>query len=671
MEAEPPKPAESTPSSAGEGTAPGSDERSPETSLSWPPPGLGGSQGEAWSMLAVAGVGGALLAFPLLWAIARAQPFWSMGPFGRPWWILPITSLAGLAVLGNFFWRLFLLLRASAKGADRGYGIRMLLQVAADGRGDTGFLLQGARYYSGLGSGTRRGLLNLRLWGVYLYLAGALWVPIGCALSLILAARGVFSTSGVWMVTLAPAGILAVAGMACRTAEETTVRKARRRWFAARSQERELEEEVEDWNRSFLERQPPEGLGIGDRGAGGSFRRARWGVVLVALVIAVPSLTLAATTLVGPVVGSVALPQLPAQAERLAAVESYRRLQVEKDPEISPVEAGEALNALIHVGREGPRTDLEVPPVRRYESGWFPEERPEDVSAGLGRYFAELLVDRWDAGEISQEEWGYLRSVAAHPAHGEVTILARAPEIDVASTRWRTPFPDSLTIASLPFSRVGVVRSAAYARVGRAVVAAEEGRMEDAERELREMVSAGLLLADQGPSLLDNLVGAVMARTAARNLTELYRATGREDRAERMDWVLASAQNAARMVTEASGTGSVETRLRELPKVVQDEDARLGLRWEHFFHTNTVASCLNLHTAVFGPGESYEEWLEASREDLVQGPGDEALFELGRRGYLGTAPTGAVARVIGGVFSLTLGGGSDLTSCSVLINALD
>lgn len=671
MEAESPKSDGPPPPSAGVAAPAEPGDGPPEPPLSWPPPGLGGSQGEAWSMLTVAAVGGGLLALPLLWAVAREQPFWSLGPFGRPWWILPATSVGGLVLLGNFFWRLFLLLRAAAKGADRGYGVRMLLQVAADGRGDTGFLFQGARYYSDLSPATRRGLLGLRLWGVYLYLAAALWVPMGCALSLALAARGLFSTGGAWMTTLAPAGILAAAGLACRAAEEVTLRRARRAWFAARSEDRELEREVEEWNREFGRRQPAEALGIGDRGAGRSFRLGRWGVVVLGLLVAVPGLTLAAAGVLGPLVATVALPRFSTVQERLGAVEPLRSLRVPADPEISPVEAGEALQVILHVGRPTPGTELDLPPVRAYERAWIPDPAPEAVPTSDARYFDEELIGRWAAGEIGPEEWAYLRELAAHPAHGELTVLARSPEIDVVSTRWKLPFPDSLTPASLPVPRLTGLREAAYARVARAVVAAEEGRVADADRALQEVISAGLLLAGGSPTLIDNLVGTLVARNAGAGLEDLYRATGRDDAADRLEWVMASAREAALMVSEASGGASLETRLREMPRTVRAAGAASGLRWEYFNLTNTVASCLNLHTAVFGPGESYREWLEGSREVLVRWPGEEALFELGRRGYLGAAPGSGPSRVIRGLFTLTLGHRDEAGSCSVLATGLD
>lgn len=672
MDESAPQPAGLGPPSSGVVRAAAPDEKAPGPLLRWPPPELEGLQGESWRLLVEGAVGAGLLVIPLLWTVARDQPFWSLGPFGERWWILVVVLAAALAILGGFFWRAVLALRTAARGADGGYGLRLLLQVAADQRRDTGFLIQGARYYAGLGPGTRRGVLNLRLWGVHFYLVAVSWVPVGWTLALLFAARGSAASEEVaWMVALAPAAVLAVAGMACRTAEETTVRRARRAWFKARAREGSLGKEAEEWNRDFQEGQAPEALGIGDRGAAGSFRMARAGVLLLAAVVAIPIVTLGLTEVIGPVVASVGLPSLPTVQTRMASVPALRPLGVEADPGISPREAGEALNVILYVGGETPRSELELPPVRRYDDDWIP--RPPEGVPGRGepRYFAEDLIGRWAAGEIGPEEWTYLRRVASHPAHEELSLLARAPGIDVTVTRWRLPLPDTVTVPLMPIPRLAGLRKASYARVARAVVAAEDGRLDEADMALREVVSAGVLLADEGPTLLDNLVGVVVARTASRSLEDLYRATGRGARADRLAWALASADTAAAVLVRGSAEPSPESRLREMPELVLAGEGAPGLRWERFFLTNTVASCLNLHTAVFGPGEAYGKWLAAARTSLVHGPGDEALFELGRRGYLGAASRSRLARTVGGFFALTLGAGSDTGSCSVLITGLD
>jgi hypothetical protein len=59
-----------------------------------------------------------------------------------------------------------------------------------------------------------------------------------------------------------------------------------------------------------------------------------------------------------------------------------------------------------------------------------------------------------------------------------------------------------------------------------------------------------------------------------------------------------------------------------------------GMRWEFIPSVTTGASFTNLNRAVFGPGEEFDIWLQTAHDELVQNPGEEALFELMKMGYL-------------------------------------
>ena len=93
---------------------------------------------------------------------------------------------------------------------------------------------------------------------------------------------------------------------------------------------------------------------------------------------------------------------------------------------------------------------------------------------------------------------------------------------------------DGMTVLELPWPRYGAVRSAGLAKVAHAAVAMSRGRADEAERSLHELISAGFLLVDEGPTLVDNLMGIALVNMGGDALEELHRKTGREQEAERI-----------------------------------------------------------------------------------------------------------------------------------------
>ena len=193
------------------------DGQAPSTgsSLRWPPPGLERLQGDVWNIVRSGTLAVLILVFPLL-SISLRQDFWSLGPLGRAWWIILITTGVGMGLvletfvalfrllrraslgpLGRAWWiilittgvgmglvletfvALFRLLRRASKAVERGYRWRTVAQVACDERRDTGFLLLGARWYVVFEEKQRSRVAGLRLMGAGLQLASILWLAAG------------------------------------------------------------------------------------------------------------------------------------------------------------------------------------------------------------------------------------------------------------------------------------------------------------------------------------------------------------------------------------------------------------------------------------------------------------------------------------------------------------
>jgi hypothetical protein len=637
----------------------------PPTTLSWPPPGLERLQGGLWRVIGISWVGSLVLVLPLLWALAVEQPFYSLGPFEDNWELgLGIAALGAVVVILGFG-LCFGLMRAAARGADLGYGTLTILEVASDSRHDTGFLIQGKRHFSSLDPDNLAIIVRARLRGAALLLVGAVWLVVGFGLAVILAARGFTTPSGIWLLTIGPSALAAAVGLVFLGRQNSSVRGAIGSWQAQEGVDRVRAESIA-WSERLDAAGDAVVLGSGTKGEGARFRTGAAAVVALFLIGFVPTMTIGVTTAVGPILAEIAVPSFLSVQEMAGAAEALRRYRVEPEESASADEAGAALQNIAFVGDEATPEAWERGPTNRYAQGWFPDPDffPDPFSETVAR---DLL--RMPLADFSPEEQAALRQAASHPAHAEFERLARAELVDVVSGRWTLPFPDSLTFQALPWPRFPEFRTAGLAQVAKASVELSSGRQADAEQTLRELISTGFLLVDQGPTLLDNLMGVVLANMGGDALEEYYRRIGRPADAEALAFARSAAVGAARRARAGMIPEDIHALLQGVPDLVETGDALRGLRWEYFAAFNMLSPCINLHKMVFGPDETYDEWRERARDTLVRVPGERELFDLAESGVLGSGGQeleGFFARFL----SLTLGSGGAPGSCASLIASL-
>lgn len=633
----------------------------------WPPPDLARIQGELWEIVRIGTLGSLILVLPLLWMVATEQEFWSLGPFGRSAWVPVVTTGVGLLLVLAAFRGLFRVLGRAAEAADREYGRLTLLEVVADQSRDTGFLAQGARHYGELDVEARNRLIRQRILSALAYLGATLWVPVGFAGGVLLAARAgeALSATTIWLVTLVPSAVLMVAGFVPRVLEERAVSAARARW---NRRDGTAGAGAGDEIREWLERLGPSAATLGiDPGKPDRGLVLRSGAVIalvIFLFVAVPVLSLAFATTLGPQVADLAVPDFTGIREDAAATTALRRLRLEPDPRISAREAGEALNALAYVGSGPNAGGLLLAPSRTHAAPWFPED--PDLGALVPAAWVMDVLERARRG-LDPAELHYLERLASHDGQIEMGILARAEQADVAGTRWKLPFPDTLTLLTLPVPSYRSVREGGYARVGKAAWELSQGKAGAAEESLREVVSAGLLLMDEGPVLADALAGMSLVNTGADGLEILYRVTGREEDAEGLRWARAAAGRAGALGLVGRPGRDVEGSVREVSAIVVDPEALRGLRWNAVGVFHTLSPCINLHKVVFGPGADYDAWLTRARDDLVRFSSEEELFRLARGGWLGSGADVAESDVLGRLLLASLGGSRGSGSCAALV----
>ncbi len=630
--------------------------------LSWPPPGLGRVQGELLAALTVTGLGGIVVVAPLLWAVAAEQAPWSLGPWGGAWWFPAVTTGFGLLLLFAGFTLLFRVFVAGRKAVRGGHDRRTVWLAAADWRRDTGFLIQGARMYSELSPGTRRTIVSTRLWGARLFLFAALWLPVSFAVTVLLATRGWMTPGLMIALTLAPTLLAALGGVIALGYGRLHLTRTGRAWEKRPEVAEERRAQIADW-RQDMESLPAEGRPALAPGGGGAFRLAPALVVGLFFVVLFPVTALLVAASVGPIVGGLAVPHYAGLQERGAAAEPLRTFRLDPDPAITPEAAGRAVHVLAHVGGSDVQ-ELEASPERRYAEGWFPADAP----AGFGPTTPpDILMERAVAG-LDDAERAYLERVAAHPAHQEIALLARASGADLAGARWSDPLPGNAAYLELPMPRLRPLREGADAHLARAALQVDAGDAEGAAETVRAVISAGLLLTDEGPSLTDNVVGVMIAESGADALEALYRATGQEERATSIGWARESALRASALMAPVGGDRELSGQLRGFSAMVTAPNSLRGLRWEQYALVNTIAPCLNLHSVVFGPGEEHRRWQESARNLMVRYPSEEQLFDVVDRGWFGGRGGAEDRSWMARFLSFTLGGGDVRAGCTDLVD---
>lgn len=597
--------------------------------LRWPPPGLERMQGDLWTVVVRSGLAGIFLVLPLLFATTYPQDLATLGPFADAWWVPVVLATVGLAFAIDAFVRLARLLRRGQRAVGRGYAARTVMEVVIDRRRDMGFLMRGARHFSVLEKPERDVLVTLRMLTPSLYAAAGVWMCLALALGLVMAARGWMGPGALAVATLVPAGVLYLFGAITGLTEDARVRRARKAWHAHPWEDDLDPERVRAWEEAAHGPGRPEA----ERATAASVRalgRLSIATSVGAAMVFLPVLLLLPAAAIGPALARVSVPEYQGIQRRAAELEAYRVYRVEVDPSVTPGEAGRLLQNLAYVGSVEPIPPGELEPPLRIEAPWLPATGGTNPSGVPPARWHDTLF-AVAAAAPSTELRAYLASIAGHRARADLSRLAGAGRIDAAGGRWEEA-------AGVPVSRLAGLRPGAHAHIAAAAHELIRGRPAEAESLLRELVSVGFLLADQGPTLMDNLVGHSMIREGGLALEQLYRVTNRPLLAEEIQEAKASAKRTAARIRLARPASS-EALARMLPELVLDPGTVRGLAWESFALMATTAPCMNLNRVVFGPGDDYRAFVSRAREALVRWPSEAGMFELAARGFLGSMST--------------------------------
>ena len=307
-----------------------------------------------------------------------------------------------------------------------------------------------------------------------------------------------------------------------------------------------------------------------------------------------------------------------------AIAERARSFALPKDPSITPMQAGQAFNALTLPLKDEARAFPRRPGGHAGAFPWdslpiTPEMFVRERWGGNGGLSSEVFAAV--ARGISPQERAYLRAVATAPEWRMFNTVARAPAVDFAGGHFILPFPGSARWAEFPIIGTRSARELAQASIARAAWFMSTKQIDSAEATLRGTVSLGFAFIDNANTLLDQLIGAVVVGTGRDALLKFYTATGNP---------LAQHPGLSPVpkFDVPAGKKLPTSELRRLKiATVNDPTVPRGVRMETL-RTLSLASCGSVKELLFGANDDVTLAIARAKQSLGRYPSEKALVEL-------------------------------------------
>jgi serine/threonine protein kinase len=593
--------------------------------LEWPPPGLE----RAASRLRL------VLRILLLGSLGFAIPVVLLSVFDRESFVRqslpPTLVLLGLTIVG------YITFVAGLEGARRiildarkaiawGYGWGTVIEAMADTRGDTGALMAGGREYAELTPETRNAMRRNRLIAAACRVAAVFAPVLGYLAGLLFFAGSTNGPAIVLWSSLLLSFTLIGAARAAVWHEDRAMAPSRQRIRTAATRAEGFQKIAEAWTATFEQVRIGQSLGPGAAKGRRAFSIGAASTAVVAAAAgALVIMVLVLTSIMG-IAAEVAVPKFGATRVKIGKVQRLAAYRVVPDSTITALRAGQALHAIVRNGPGGVLNEFEKPPVISIP--------PQPSSARVGNDPFEK-DGGWTRAAFRKARLGFsvverdfLRAIADNSALEEFRLLARAPALDFTAAYWDLGGADGPSAwYQLPLPRLEFLRTAVNANAAQAALDFTAGRTPEAERRLKENISAGFLMMQHGRIPLLNLVGANMVAGARTSLAALYEVTGRTREAQAMS----AEEDPEITLVDDAGRGTLDEVTRMLGRVILDEREALGLRWEMLLGTYVWIGCTDLHQVLFGLDSLNIATLASARESLVRTQSDSLLFELVQR----------------------------------------
>jgi hypothetical protein len=601
--------------------------------LEWPPPGLDALHGRLPMLSLLVGAAGVLILIAVMPLLLRGT---AIGYAFRSFvsLLLLVAGAAGLVLLAVAARQALRLGRAASRAAAAGFAWLTIVETLADRHGDTGALIAGAREYAILPASRRAALRRARLRRESLLVVGAALPAPVLALAVVAGSWGLVGAGATWVAVALPAGC--VVASALMGLGERKVAAARRRMRTRAKAALDPSKLSGAWYQSFEAVRRDQDLGRGPAGRAA----LGYGAAAAATVVVLAASALAAVIMVigqlGPGLWSGAFP-IAAATEKVRIAELTRPFALPRDSSVTALEAGQAFATLQPEVRVEPgfrllRTaHVSAPP--------WDQPLPEGLFAGyghpaLGNGPDWTVIDSAARGHLRPAEMAWLANLARYPGWASLRRFALAPAADILGAEYEVPFGGAANIYQVPVPSFNVAKGYSYANSGRAAYYLARGQRDSAETAIREVISFGFQLLDNGNTLLENLLGVVSVGIARRDLIELYALTGNPAGA-RLQAAYDSIRRAAEETDSSTRAAVLEepdmsdpaSLRRTAIRLVRDPARVRGLRmW--LVGALGLAPCTNAQELVFGPAADSRATFAWATAHLARYPSEVALLDL-------------------------------------------
>lgn len=601
--------------------------------LEWPPPGLDDLAGRMRWLARPWVSGGFLILAGAVASLVNGTRMQAVGSSPATLMLL-IAAVAGAGSLIVAMYRAWRVGDRIGKALGAGYGWTTLLELLCDTRGDTGNLITGSREYAPLTTAQRDRWRKLRVARELAFLGSGLLALIILMLYVIL---GSASGAGEGISWIAPVIAIHLLMLSIVIAERERVAFDKRRATGKSRPETDALRLAEPWNESFDRAREGQRVGRGSRVRP---RVGKLGVAslgLVGFVLVLLALPLIVVATMGPSFMDARM--FSNQSVRRQQALADRPLALPRDSTITPTVAGRALHQVLRTGSDQPFATMpenDIPVLPRpfwrdsLPGALFPTAREPLLFPGVPEH--RSIFAAWRRG-FSTAEVAHLERIARDPSWKAWETLARAPAVDFLAARYRFPWPDTLAgWWSMPGPRYGAVREMAHVSASRAAWHLARGRRDSAEAVLRQTISVGTMLVEDGANWTQLIMGITAVRAGREALLEMWEQLG-DSRARdvrlRLDATSAMSDAAPAMTSSlvAAGSRDVAALRRAMVRMAKDSTQARGLRFD-MLHTLAIAPCTNLRELVFGNAPDIEEAFAAARRTLARSVTDSAYIDL-------------------------------------------
>ncbi|MCC6241452.1 MAG: hypothetical protein IT353_01370 [Gemmatimonadaceae bacterium] len=311
---------------------------------------------------------------------------------------------------------------------------------------------------------------------------------------------------------------------------------------------------------------------------------------------------------------------------RVVEVERLRPAALAHDAALTPLDAGRLLHTLHPTAavKGLPTHPVSVAIGRPWDtkgadSGLFASLRTTGAEGAV----ASNIVTAAPRG-FSTQEMAYLEAVATAPYWEDLERVVRAPAVDIIGGRFVVPFHEDARAYAMPITKFADSKRVAYAGVSRAAYYVATGDFAKAEHALKTVVSYGFVLIDNGPFIIDALIGRVIVNIGRDGLQQLYTLTGNIE-GQRLTAPF-SAQPSAPIRGGLERVVSTAELISDVKNTTLPHTQRL-----ESLHQLSYASCSSIRGVFAGPSADIRGTFVDARTTLARFPAEQAYIDLMQR----------------------------------------